>query len=74
MLFLKHEPIIDKKTFDKVQNLIKANYHSNAQGEVKLLQGILFYHLQQIAKCDKIGKDGTVHHRLYTQCTYYRKK
>ena len=73
----KHEPIIDKETFDKVQNLIKANFHSNAQGEVKLLQGVLFchecQHRLQIAKRDKIGKDGTLYHHLYTQCTYYRK-
>jgi len=73
----KHEPIIDKETFNKVQNLIKANYHSNAQSEVKLLQGVLYchecQHKLQIARRDIIGKDGTRYPHLYTQCTYYRK-
>ena len=56
----KHEPIIDKETFNKVQNLIKANYHSNAQSEVKLLQGVLYchecQHKLQIARRDIIGR------------------
>ena len=73
----KHEAIIDKETFEKVQNLMKANYRSNAEGDPELLQGLLVCydckHKMGISKKEHIGKDGVLYRNFYTQCIYYRR-
>lgn len=73
-----HEAIIEKDKFEKVQNLIRANHHSSSENpEKELLHGILFCHECQhklnLARNDRVGKDGTVYHHVYTHCTYHRK-
>lgn len=74
----KHEAIINNDTFEKVQNLIKANHHSSTENsEKELLHGILFCHECQhrlnLSRNDRVGKDGTVYRHIYTHCTYHRK-
>ena len=73
----KHDPIIDKETFEKVQNLMKANYRSNAEGEPELLQGLFVCydckHKMGLSKKEHIGKDGILYRNYYTQCIYYRR-
>lgn len=72
-----HEPIIDKDTYDKVQNLIKANFKRATQKPPELFTGLLYchdcMHRMSIATRDLVGKDGTIKHHQYTQCNYYRK-
>lgn len=72
-----HEPIIDKETWQKVQNMITANYKRASEKPPELFTGLLFCydckHRMSIATRDKIGKDGTLYHHQYTQCNYYRK-
>ncbi len=73
----KHEPIIDKDTWDKVQNMIKNNYKRASTRPPELFTGMLICHeckhRMSISTRDKIGKDGTFYHHQYTQCNYYRK-
>lgn len=72
-----HEPIIDKETFDRVQELIKANFKRASQKPPELFTGLLVCydckHKMSICSRDNIGKDGTYHHNAYTQCNYYRR-
>lgn len=72
-----HEPIIDKETWEKVQNLIKANTKRVSENKPELFTGLLVCydckHKMSIATRDKVGKDGTVYHHQYTQCNYYRR-
>ncbi|MCR5146802.1 MAG: recombinase family protein [Clostridia bacterium] len=71
-----HEPIIDRETFEKVQNLIKANYKRASNRPPELFTGLLkCYDCKSgmsICNCDRTGKDGTHYHHQYTQCNYYR--
>lgn len=73
----KHEAIIDKDTWNKVQNLIKANTKRATEREPELFTGLLVCydckHKMSISTRDKIGKDGTKYHHQYTQCNFYRR-
>ena len=64
-----HEPLVDKKTFDKVQKMLK-NCKVKARKDIyRLLDGILFCgdckHKMSICKPNKAGK-------TYIVCNYYR--
>lgn len=72
-----HEPIIDKDTFFKVQNMIKANYKRTSERPPELFTGLLVCfdckHRMSIAPRNQKCKDGTIHRHSYTQCNHYRK-
>ena len=72
-----HEPIIDKKIWNKAQNMIAGNYKRASERPPELLRGLLVCydckHKMNISTRDKIGKDGTFYHHQYTQCSYYRR-
>lgn len=72
-----HEPIIDKATWDKVQNMIAGNYRRSSEKPPELLRGVLVCydckHKMNIATRDIICKDGTRRRHQYTQCSYYRR-
>lgn len=73
----KHDAIIKKTVFDKVQNLLKANYKRGSERDPELLNGLLVCHdckhNMYISKKDHIGKDGKLYKQYYTQCNYYRR-
>lgn len=73
----KHEAIIEKELFDRVQALMKANYKCNSERQPELLRGLLVCydckHHMTVAKTERIGKDGRLYINKYTQCTYYRR-
>lgn len=72
-----HEPIIDKETYDKVQDLLKANFKRVSQRPPELFTGLLVCydckHRMSITPRNTVGKDGTIYKHSYTQCNYYRK-
>ena len=72
-----HEPIIDKETYYKVQDLIKANFKRSSSKPPELFTGLLVCydckHRMSIAPRNKVGKDGTVHKHSYTQCNNHRR-
>lgn len=72
-----HEPIIDKETYYKVQDLIKANFKRSSLKPPELFTGLLVCydckHRMSIAPRNKVGKDGTVHKHSYTQCNNHRR-
>lgn len=72
-----HEPIIDKETYYKVQDLIKANFKRSSPKPPELFTGLLVCydckHRMSIAPRNKVGKDGTVHKHSYTQCNNHRR-
>lgn len=71
-----HEAIIDKETFDRVQNLLDANYRQPTKPYERTFGGIMFCH-----ECGhKIGvgnpkRDSRPREKqyVYTYCNYYRK-
>lgn len=71
-----HEPIIDKETFYRVQNLLDANYRQPTKPYERTFGGIMFCH-----ECGhKIGvgnpkRDSRPKEKqyVYTYCNYYRK-
>ena len=71
-----HEAIIDKETFDRVQNLLDANYRQPTKPYERTFGGIMFCH-----ECGhKIGvgnpkRDSRPKEKqyVYTYCNYYRK-
>lgn len=71
-----HEPIIDKDTFYRVQNLLDANYRQPTKPYERIFGGIMFCH-----ECGhKIGvgnpkRDNRPKEKqyVYTYCNYYRK-
>lgn len=71
-----HEAIIDKETFDRVQNIMKANYRQPTKPYERIFSGILFCH-----ECGhRIGignpkKDSRPKEKqyVYTYCNFYRK-
>ena len=71
-----HEAIIDKDTFDRVQNLLDANYRQPTKPYERTFGGIMFCH-----ECGhKIGvgnpkRDSRPKEKqyVYTYCNYYRK-
>lgn len=73
----KHEPIIDKQTWDKVQLLIQKNYKRVSPNPPDLFTGMLVCndckHRMSISTTRKTGKDGTIYVHKYTQCNYYRR-
>ena len=72
-----HEPIIDKETYYKVQDLIKANFKRSSPKPPELFTGLLVCydckHRMSIAPRNKVGKDGKVHKHSYTQCNNHRR-
>ena len=71
-----HEPIIDKDTFYRVQNLLDANYRQPTKPYERIFGGIMYCH-----ECGhKIGVGNPKKNSgpkgkqyLYTYCNYYRK-
>lgn len=71
-----HEPIIDKDTFYRVQNLLDANYRQSTKPYERIFGGIMYCH-----ECGhKIGVGNPKKNSgpkgkqyLYTYCNYYRK-
>lgn len=71
-----HEPIIDKDTFYRVQNLLDANYRQPTKPYERIFGGIMYCH-----ECGhKIGvgnpkRDNRPKEKqyVYTYCNYYRK-
>lgn len=71
-----HEAIIDKETFDRVQNLLDANYRQPTKPYERTFGGIMYCH-----ECGhKIGvgnpkRDNRPKEKqyVYTYCNYYRK-
>ena len=71
-----HEPIIDRETFERVQNLLDANYRQPSKPYERLFGGLMFCH-----ECGhKIGvgnpkKDNRPIEKqyVYTYCNLYRK-
>lgn len=71
-----HEPIIDKETFYRVQNLLDANYRQPTKPYERTFGGIMYCHEcgHRIGvgnpKRDNRPKE---HQYVYTYCNYYRK-
>lgn len=71
-----HEPIIDKDTFERVQNLLDANYRQPTPENIRIFKGLMYCH-----ECGhKIGvgnpkRDNRPTHKqyVYTYCNFYRK-
>lgn len=71
-----HEPIIDKDTFLRVQNLLDANYRQPTPENIRIFKGLMYCH-----ECGhKIGvgnpkRDNRPTHKqyVYTYCNFYRK-
>lgn len=71
-----HEPIIDKDTFERVQNLLDANYRQPTPENIRTFKGLMYCH-----ECGhKIGvgnpkRDNRPTHKqyVYTYCNFYRK-
>ena len=71
-----HQPIIDKETFERVQNLLDANYRQPTPEYQRLFKGLMYCH-----ECGhKIGvgnpkKDNRPIEKqyVYTYCNHYRK-
>lgn len=64
-----HEPIIDKETFDKVQNIYNKNKNRSWGKNDFLLQGFLY-----CKECGhKIGINKTGSKNYYCSCNYYKK-
>lgn len=64
-----HEPIIDKDTFDKVQNIYEKNKNRSSSKNDFLLQGFLY-----CKECGhKIGINKTGSKNYYCSCNYYKK-
>ena len=75
-----HEPIIDKEKFDKVQNLIKANFKRNILKDKhpsELLRGLMVCyeckHQISIDNHTNTLKDGTKREYKYILCHYAKK-
>lgn len=72
-----HEPIIEKKVYDQVQNMIKANFKRASEKPPELFTGILFCydckHRMSIATRKIKTKSGQTNNHKYTQCNYYRR-
>lgn len=70
-----HEAIIDKETYNKVQNMIKANYKRNSNKEPELFNGLLICydckHHMSINPRNRICEDGSIFPRAYALCNYY---
>lgn len=64
-----HEPIIDKKTFNKVQLLKQRNKNKQSKSNNYLLRGFIFCEecKHQITICKRTET------RAYTSCSYYQK-
>lgn len=63
-----HEPIIDKETFNIVQNIYEKNSHITRNTKNYLLKGFI--------KCKECGHTigiNTVHNKGYCTCNYYKK-
>ena len=63
-----HEAIIDKKTFDTVQELLKKNKNKDNSKNFELLSGFMFCKECNHAIGINKSSDGK---RMYTCCTYY---
>lgn len=71
-----HEPIIDKDTFERVQNLLNANYRQPTSEYQRIFKGLMYCH-----ECGhKIGvgnpkRDSRPIEKqyVYTYCNFYRK-
>ncbi len=71
-----HEPIIDKDTFERVQNLLDANYRQPAPEYQRIFKGLMYCH-----ECGhKIGVGNSKRDNrpikkqyVYTYCNFYRK-
>lgn len=71
-----HEPIIDKDTFERVQNLLDANYRQPTPEYMRTFKGVMYCH-----ECGhRIGvgnpkKDNRPKEKqyVYTYCSFYRK-
>ena len=71
-----HEPIIDKDTFERVQNLLDANYRQPTPEYQRIFKGLMYCH-----ECGhKIGVGNSKRDNrpikkqyVYTYCNFYRK-
>lgn len=64
-----HEPIIDKETFDKVQNIYAKNKNRSSIKNDLLLTGFLY-----CKECGhKIGINKNSNNKYYCSCNYYKK-
>lgn len=63
-----HEPIIDKETFDIVQNIYSKNSHMTKNTSNYLLKGFIY-----CKECGHTIGINTTHGKGYLVCNYYRK-
>lgn len=70
-----HEPIIDKITFDRVQNLLDANYRQPTPKYQRIFKGLMFCHeCGHLIGVGNQKKDRPIERQyVYTYCNYYRK-
>ena len=71
-----HEPIIDKETFDRVQNLLDANFRQPTPEYQRTFKGLMFCH--ECGHLIGVGNPKRDNRPIdkqyvYTYCNYYRK-
>lgn len=71
-----HEAIIDKETFDRVQNLLNANFRQPTPEYQRIFKGVMFcYECGHLIGVGNPKKDNRPKEKqyVYTYCNYYRK-
>ncbi|MBO5183486.1 MAG: recombinase family protein [Bacilli bacterium] len=71
-----HEPIIDKETFDRVQNLLDVNFRQPAPEYQRTFKGLMFCHeCGHLIGVGNPKRDNRPIEKqyVYTYCNYYRK-
>ena len=71
-----HEPIIDKATFERVQNLLDANYRQPTPENIRTFKGLMYCHEcgHKIGIGNPKSDNRTIHKQyVYTYCNFYRK-
>lgn len=66
-----HEAIVDKTTFNKVQDLLNVNYRQPSFRETRIFKGLMFCH--ECGHLIGIGSPKNDDRYLYTYCNYYKR-